>query len=261
MVVASIRSSVDNAFTVFFAWIPHLLGALVVLLIGYIVAKVVAKLVARVTRRAGLDRTLHGGPGGNLLQRVVSSPSKLLGTIVFWAIFLATVSLAASVLGIAALTAFVGAVIAFVPNIIAALLIFLVAGAISAAVAALATRAMGDTGLGKVVATAAPILIMTIATFMILDQLKIAHNIVVITYAGLLGAIALGSALAFGLGGRDVAAELLQSAHHGVQQNKDQWKRDLDQGTSNAKDEAQKIKNTTNDEQQARAAVRTPATG
>jgi hypothetical protein len=264
MVVASIRSSVDNAFTVFFAWIPHLLGALVVLLIGYIVAKVVGKLVSKVTHRAGLDRILHGGPGGNLVQRVVSSPSKLLGTIVFWAIFLATVSLAASVLGIAALTAFVGAVIAYVPNIIAALLIFLVAGAISAAVAGLATKAMGNTGLGKVVATAAPILIMTIATFMILDQLKIAHNIVVITYAGLLGAIALGSALAFGLGGREVAAEILQGAHRNVQENKDQWKRDLDQGMSNAKDEAQKMKSNANDrsgdEQQARTSTTTRRT-
>ena len=50
---------------------------------------------------------------------------------------------------------------------------------------------------------------MTIATFMILDQLQIAETIVTITYAGLIGAIALGTALAFGLGGRDAAAARL----------------------------------------------------
>jgi hypothetical protein len=208
---------------------------------------------------------LHGGPGGNTVQRVVPSPSKLLGTIVFWAIFLATISLAASVLGIAALTAFIGAVIAYLPNVIVALLIFIVAGAVSAAVAGIAAKVMGDTGIGKVIATAAPILIMTIATFMILDQLKIAHNIVVITYAALLGAIALGSALAFGLGGREVAGQILQNAHQGVQENKDQWKNDLDQGVSRAKDEAQDMKDKASssddgsgDPRQARTAVVRP---
>ena len=54
---------------------------------------------------------------------------------------------------------------------------------------------------------------MAIAAFMILDQLKIATNIVVITYAALVGAVALGMALAFGLGGRDVAGRLLETAY------------------------------------------------
>jgi hypothetical protein len=238
MLVASISGSVDRAFTVFFAWIPALLGAIVVLLIGYFVAKVVGKLVYRLTHRAGLDRTLHSGPGGSMVSRVVGEPSKLLGTIAFWAIFLSAISLAASVLHIKALTAFVGAVWAFLPNVIAAVLIFIVAGLISTAVAALAKRVMGDTGIGRVVATGVPILVMTIATFMILDQLKIAHNIVVITYAALLGAIALGSALAFGLGGRTVAERMLEGAYQSTQQNKDQWKQDLDQGIARAKDEA-----------------------
>ena len=86
-----------------------------------------------------------------------------------------------------------------------------------------------------------PILVMTIATFMILNQLKIAPAIVTITYAALLGAIALGSALAFGLGGREVAARMLEGAYTNVQQNKDQWKRDLDQGMTRAKAEAERV--------------------
>ena len=241
MVLASISSSVDRAFTVFFAWLPALVGAIVVLLIGYVIAKMVGKLVTRATRRAGLDRTLHNGPGGPMIEKVTPHPSRLLGTVAFWAIFLSAISLAASVLHIKALTAFVGAVWGYLPNVIAALAIFIVAGLIATAVAALASRVMGDTGLGRVVATGVPILVMTIATFMILNQLKIAPAIVTITYAAILGAIALGSALAFGLGGRDVAARMLEGAYSNVQQNKDEWKRDLDQGVSRAKDEAQAL--------------------
>ena len=101
---------------------------------------------------------------------------------------------------------------------------------------------MGGTALGKIVATAVPILVMTIATFMILDQLQIAENIVTITYAGLIFAIALGSALAFGLGGRDVARELLEGAYEKGQQNKEQFRRDLDRGMSRAKEEAGAMK-------------------
>jgi hypothetical protein len=170
---------------------------------------------------------------------VTSSPSRLVGSLAFWALLLGTISLAVSVLGINALTNFVATIYAYLPNVLAAVLIFLVAGAISAGVASFANRVMGGTSLGKIVATAAPILVMTIATFMILDQLQIAQNIVVITYAGLIGAIALGSALAFGLGGREVAGRMLQGAYEKGQANKEQFKRDLDQGLTRAKEETQ----------------------
>ena len=237
-----IGNSIERGFTVFFAWVPALLGALAILVIGYVVAKFVGKLVSRALHRAGLDRTLHSGHGGSFVQRVTSSPSRLLGTVAFWAILLGTISLAVSVLGIEALTNFVAAIYAYLPNVLAALLIFVVAGAVSAGVAALAQRLMGGTALGKIVATVAPILVMTIATFMILDQLQIAENIVTITYAGLIGAIALGSALAFGLGGRDVASQLLEGAYQRGLEHKEEFKRDLDQGISRAKAEAESTK-------------------
>ena len=242
MLAASIGDSVQRAFVVFFAWLPALIGAVAVLLIGYFVAKLIGKLVYRAAHRAGLDRALHSGPGGNTIGKISASPSRLLGTIAFWAIFLSAVSLAASVLHIKALTAFVGAVWAYLPNVIAALAIFIVAGLVATAVSKLAARVLGDTGIGRVVATGVPILVMTIATFMILDQLQIAPNIVLITYAALLGAIALGTALAFGLGGRAVAARMLEGAYTNVQENKQQWRSDLDRGLARAKDEARSAK-------------------
>ena len=242
MVIAGIGDELDRAGDVVALWAPKLLAALVVLIVGYIIAKVVSGLIARALRGAGLDRTLRSGQGGQFVQRVTQSPSGVLGRIAFWALLLGTLSLAASVLGIAALTAFVGAIFAYLPNVIAAILIFLVAGALAAGVATLVGRLMGDTPLGKIIATAAPILIMTIATFMILEQLKIAHDIVVTTYTLLLGAIALGSALAFGLGGRDVAARMLEGAYSKGQQNKEQFKQDLGQGKERAQEQVDRAR-------------------
>ena len=203
------RSGFDGLFD----FVPNLIGFVAVLVIGYFVAKLVGGLVGSLLQRAGLDRMLTEGQGGRYVSKVTGSPSRLFGQIAFWALFLGGLSLAVSVLGIAALTAFVGTILAYVPNVVAALLIFLVAGALAAGLAALAGRTMGETPTGKVVATVAPGLVMAIAIFMILNQLRIASEIVTITYAALIGALALAAALAFGLGGRDVAARMLEGAY------------------------------------------------
>ena len=80
---------------------------------------------------------------------------------------------------------------------------------------------MGDTPTGRLVATAVPALVMAIAVFMILNQLEIATDVVTITYAALMGALALGMALAFGLGGRDVASRVLEDAYRRGQQERE----------------------------------------
>jgi hypothetical protein len=167
---------------------------------------------------------------------------KLAGSIVFWLVFLGAVSIAVDVLGIEALENLVAAIYSYLPNVLAALLIFIVAVAIAAGVATIASRLLGDTTLGRIVSTVGPILVFAIATFMILNQLKIAETIVTITYAALIGAVALGSALAFGLGGRDVAARLLEGAYAKGQENKEQLKRDLELGKERAKREEERIK-------------------
>ncbi len=242
MMLLSIHGSVDHGFAVFFGWVPRVIGFLVVLLIGYLIAKVVGNLVYRLTHRAGLDRTVHTGAGGNTIQRVVPSPSRLLGRIAFWALFLGTLSIAASVLGIKALTRFVGAVWAYIPNVIAAILIFLIASAIAGGVVALVKRVMADTALGRIVAGVVPVLVLTIATFMILEQLKIAPGIVMITYTALVGSVALACALAFGLGGREVAAQMLQGAYEKGQANKDQYMREMKRAKERAQQEAEQRK-------------------
>jgi len=242
MLLADVGDSVQRGADAFALWVPRFLGFIAVLIIGYIIAKVVANLVTRVLRRTGLDQRLQSGTAGNWISRLTRYPSALIGRIAFWLIFIGAISIAVDVLGIQALDDFVGTVWGYVPNLIAAFLIFLVAAAIAAGVGALVARTMGETTTGKVIATVVPILIMAIAGFMILDQLKIAETIVTITYASLLGAIALGMALAFGLGGRDVAARMLEGAYQAGQQNREQMKQDLQQGRDRAREEAERMK-------------------
>ena len=215
MAAVEISESLQRALDDLIAFLPRLIGFLIVLLIGYLVAKALQKLVAVALEKVGTDRAVRTGPSGEYVQRMAPdlSPSGVVGRAVFWFIFLGALSIAISSLGIAALNEFVADVFNYLPNVIVAILIAVVAVPIAGGLAKLAERTWGDTPMGKLMATAVPALVLGIAVFMILNQLRIATDIVVITYASLMGAVALGAALAFGLGGRDVASRMLEDAY------------------------------------------------
>ena len=68
--------------------LPRVIGALLLLLIGYIVAKAVSALVQKALERARLDEHIHSGKGGNVLQRAVPHPSSCVGKCNnFWSDF------------------------------------------------------------------------------------------------------------------------------------------------------------------------------
>ncbi|HKO39299.1 MAG TPA: hypothetical protein VJU14_13120 [Solirubrobacterales bacterium] len=239
-----ISESLQRGFDAFFGFIPNLIGFLVILLVGWVIARIVRAAITKGLEAVGLDRALHNSDAGDYVEKVSpgARPSKLIGVIGFWLIFLFVLTAALSALKIPAVTAFMTQVLNYLPNVIAAIVIFVLAAAIAGAVGGLVAKLLGDTPTGKVVATAAPTLIMTIAVFMILNQLRIAPEIVTITYAALLGSVALGSALAFGLGGREVAARMLEDAYRKGQEQRGQVERDVQLGKERAEDKAEEGK-------------------
>ena len=239
-----IGSSLQTGLDRFFGFLPNLLGFIVVLAIGWIVAKVVKGVVTKLLQKVGIDRALHSGSTGQYVNRVAPDvrPSSLVGSLAYWFIFLGASAIAVSQLGITALDNFVAAIGAYIPNIIAAVLIFVIAGAVAAAVGGLVARTMGDTPTGKVVGSVVPVLVMAIATFMILNQLQIASEIVTITYAALIGGVFLAMALAFGLGGREVAGRMLSDAYDKGQEQRGQVRRDMEIGKERGKQDAERAK-------------------
>ena len=237
-----IADSIQQGLDSLLGFIPNIIGFLVILVIGYFIAKLVKGIVARLLEKVGLDRTLHSSDAGKYVEKVSpgASPARLIGSVAFWFIFLFAISAAIGALKIPALSTFIAQVQAFLPNIIVALLIFVIAAALAGAVGAAAHKLMGDTPTGKMVRAIAPALIMAIALFMVLDQLHIAPQIVTITYAGLIGMLALAGALAFGLGGRDLAAQMLGQAYDAGQRNAGQVKQDVQTGRERAEVEAQR---------------------
>jgi hypothetical protein len=245
-IVAAVKvsESVQQGLDSLIGFVPKLLGFLIILAIGWVIAKVVKGVLTKALQKVGLDRALHTGHAGQWVDKVApnSSPSRLVGSIAYWFIFLGALAIAVSQLGITALDNFVAAIGAYLPNIIAAVLIFVIAGAVAAAVGGLVARTMGDTPTGKIVGSVVPVLVMAIATFMILNQLQIATEIVTITYAALIGGVFLAMALAFGLGGREVAGRMLADAYEKGQQQRGQVRRDMETGKARAEQEGRRFK-------------------
>lgn len=240
----NILQSLQSGFTQLVNYLPQLIGALLVLLIGYIIAKIVDTAITKGLQKANVDRRLTSGGGGRYVERFApqGSPSKLVGLVVFWVIMIFVITSAVGTLNIPAVTGFTNQVLAYLPNVIAALLIFVVAAAVAGLVGAIAHRTMGDTPTGKIVRAAVPALVMVIAVFMILTQLGIAPAIVTTTYIALIGALALAAALAFGLGGRDAAAQLINSGYQKAQEQSGQVQQDLATGKERAEQDAEAVR-------------------
>lgn len=240
-----ISTSFKNALDSLIAFLPNLLGFLILLLVGFVIAKIVSGVITKLLQKAGLDRHLHESEANKYVEKLLpgASPSKGIGRVVFWLIFVFFITSAIGALKIPAVTTFMNQVLAYLPNVIVAIVIFVAAALIAGAVAAAVVKVMGDTPTGKIVAAVVPAVVMVIAMFMILNQLKIAEAIVTIAFAATMGALALGLALAFGLGGRDVAKKLLEDAYAKGQENKDQVKADVAAGRDRAQDQADRARN------------------
>jgi hypothetical protein len=220
----SLQRGLDNLI----GFLPNLIGFLIILAIGYVIARIVKSVVTKLLEKVGTDHAIHTGSTGDYVNRVAPGfrPSSVIGTIAFWFLFLGALAVAVSQLGITALDNFVADIVAYLPNVVAAVLILVVAIALAGFVGTLIERTMGDTPTGKVVRAVAPVLIMAVGTFMVLDQLEIAPQIVTITYAALLGGLFLAMALAFGLGGRDVANRMLSDAYDRERERRGRFSRD-----------------------------------
>jgi hypothetical protein len=257
---ADIGDSLQRFSDQFFEWLPRLIGALVILVIFWFIAKAVRKLVEAALPRTGLDRAVHSGQYGEYVAKYASGfqPSRVIGAVAYWFIFLTGVLLALSTLGIEALDNAIASVVGYLPNVVAAVLIIVVAVAIAGVVGGAITKLMGDTALGKIGATMVPVLVLTVAVFMVLVQLQIAVQIVTGLFYIVLGGIMLAAALAFGLGGRDAAKRLLDGAYDKGQQAMPQAKEELalaKERVSERKDQAQEKL------EEKRAEVEGPGTG
>jgi hypothetical protein len=206
--------SLSNALNAFLNAIPVVLGALVILLIGWILSAILARLVATLLAKANVDRVFaeHGGAVyGNQARQF--QPSVIAGEIVKWTIRIVFLVAAANVLGMPQVSELLNQVLLWIPNLIVAAVILLVAPLLARFVGGTIEAGAGSMGftnaplLGKVAQWA----IIAFAVVIAINQVGIAANLVNTLFIGLVAAIALAFGLSFGLGGREVAGDITRS--------------------------------------------------
>src|SRR5919206_4407511 len=203
--------SLRAGLTAFFAFIPQLIGAIIILIVGYIVARVLQAVFARVLQAVGFDRWMERGGIKQFFDRAETNqtPHSILGQLVFWFVFIIAITMAADALGIPQVSAVLAQLIAYIPNIIAAILILILAALLANFLAGIVRGATGSGLLADIARYA----IIVYAVFAALTQLGIAVQLTANTFLILLGAVALAGAIAFGIGGQQVARQIIEKAY------------------------------------------------
>ena len=206
-----ILQPLQNALAQFFAFIPQLIGAIIILIVGYIVARVLQAVFARVLQAVGFDRWMERGGIKQFFDRAQTreTPATVLGRLVFWFVFIIAITMAADALGIRQVSAVLAQLIAYIPNIIAAILILVLAALLANFLAGIVRGATGSDLLSNIARYA----IIVYAVFAALTQLGIAVQLTAPTFLIILGAAALAAAIAFGFGAQGVARDIVEKAY------------------------------------------------
>ncbi|MBI4919706.1 hypothetical protein HY838_00135 [Candidatus Azambacteria bacterium] len=205
--------SLQNLWQGFVVFLPTLIGALIIFFIGLIIAAGVGKIIEKLFDALRLDRVLEQLGLGKILERadVRLRSGRFLGVLFQWFLIIVTLLAVSDILRLGAFSDFLKQVLLYVPNIIIAVLIML-AGVVAAAflsklirASVLSARLHAAHFLGALTKWS----ILIFAFLAALSQLGVASALVNTLIMGFVAMLALAGGLAFGLGGRDVAAAWL----------------------------------------------------
>jgi hypothetical protein len=200
--------------------LPKLLGASIILTLAYMVGEFVSGLVTNVLTGFGFDNVLSWLGLDSMISATPvdaegetpaqsKTPSQLIGTVSLVAIMLVAALTAVDILEIGALTSVVGIILAIAGQVLVALVIF----AVGLYFSNISYKALSSSGTrqSKILGQAARIIILVLVGAMALEQMGIATNIVNLAFGLLVGGISVAIAIAFGLGGKDIAGEQVKA--------------------------------------------------
>lgn len=201
----------QDALSTFLNYLPQLIGAIIILIVGYIIARVLMSVVARLLQGIGFDRWMERAGIKQVFDRAETreTPATVIAKLIFWFVFIIAIVMATDALGIPQVSEVFAQLIAYIPNIIAAILILILAALLANFLSGVVRGATGNELLGSIARYA----IIVYAVFAALTQLGIAVQLTANTFLIVLGAVALAAAIAFGLGSREVARDIVEKAY------------------------------------------------
>ncbi|MFC2076907.1 hypothetical protein ACFLT7_07480 [candidate division KSB1 bacterium] len=205
--------SVDQFFSKLASYLPQIIGAVVILIFGWIVAKLVKSLAVKllhlvrlnvVTEKAGVDKFLKDGG-------MKTDSIQIIGGLFYWLIMLIVLLASLNSLGLGVASELFNQIVLFIPNIIVSIIVLVLGLFFAKFIAEVLGTYLKNVGfsnsdaIGKVAQYAIIVFVISLT----LTQLNIGQEIVLNAFQIFFGAVCFALALAFGLGGREWAARII----------------------------------------------------
>jgi len=207
--------ALQNLWHGFVGFIPNLIGAGIVIIIGWLISVWIGRLIALILRKAKLDAAFEKTKWQEALEKAEfkMDMSDFIGAIIKWVLVIVFLLAGVEILGMDQFAGFLRGIVAWLPNLVVSAAIFIVAVVVSdfaekiikAVVGKMNVRYVGF--VGSIVRWA----VWIFAILAILGQLGVAREIVQILITGFVALLVIAGGLAFGLGGKDMAKESLDN--------------------------------------------------
>jgi hypothetical protein len=191
---------------------PALLTLLVIVILGFILAWVMKLIVKYVLKLIRFDVFGYRLGLTSVLASINRTPSETIGIVIYWCVVFFFFLVALGTLQISAADDFVVTVLNYIPRFLVAVFVFLLGYFLARFFSRAILIGLVNTQVAsaKLIATLFRILIIIFFSAMAIEQLGIARGIVIATFSISFGGVVLGTAIAFGLGGKDIAREILE---------------------------------------------------
>lgn len=201
----------------FVIFIPALVGAILVFVIGWFIAIGLAKLVTEVLKKLRFNKIFEKGVWKEALAKAEFKvdAAGFIGAIIKWVLVIVFLMAAVEILGLSEFAGFLKSVLAYLPNVIVASFIFVVAVIIADILEKVVRAAVESTriGYGHIVGVIIRWSIWIFAILAILIQLRVAPTMIQTLFTGLIAVIVIAGGIAFGLGGKEIAGDILKDVY------------------------------------------------
>jgi len=214
IIITELTQALQELVRDFAHYLPRTIVMLIIAFIGWVIAyllKVLVRSILRLTKFSKLSE--NAGATQLLNQDALPSSTELLSRFVFWVAWVGFILLGVSVLGIVGLQEYISKFFLFLPRLFVALVI-LFFGLLAASFfsrAALLGAVNANFRSSRLLSISIRVIISIFALSMVFEVLGVAEQTMMIAFGTIFGAVMLGLAIAFGLGGKDLAREFLEN--------------------------------------------------
>jgi hypothetical protein len=215
------KASLAGALNTFLSAIPRIIGFAVVLIVGWIISSLLARGVEALLHAVRFNDLARRSGFADFVQKmgVRDDSSGVIASIVKWFVRLITLVVAFDTLGLPAVSNVLNQLLLWLPNLIVALVVLVIGGLAANALSRLVRGATAEAGFSNpdMLETVTRVAVWGFAIVVAITQLGIATTLINSIIIGLIGGVALAFGLAFGLGGRDRAAQILDTIGRSAQ--------------------------------------------